>query len=633
MIMDPYQALEVLGLSWETENHVEDVEAAYEARLAEWSQTRAEAATDQESSDTEAAIARVEEARHVLISLAWTDADGVMESESTSPRAEAPIPDSLTHSMLADLPSAGESMLPPVPATLPESYVGLSESMLRDLPTGGESLMPDGLPPVPGSGGGLEIGSLLAQRYLIQGVLGSGGMGVVYAALDQLREQDVAIKVLRPNTLGHPQARQRFLNEAKVALSLSHPHIVKVYDIHEVDGLIFITMERLKGKSLREEIADCHSAGVQLPVGPIQRLVGEISDALQYAHQFTVHRDVKPENIWVREDGSAVLMDFGLARWNAPVNLTMSNAAMGTPLYMAPEQHGGARDVDGRADQYALALVAYELLCGQVPQGRFPSPQEVRKDIPDSYGEALMRALSADPAARFTSMDKFKEALNRKPGLLASPVFWIASPLGLLLAAGGLAYYFLMVVPDQKAAARLNEKKPQVESWGGVRESPSEGGAVSPVVKAEFGGLRVTTNPPGAEILIAGETARESPADFPKLAPGTYKVQVIKDRYQPQQMDLEVKSGEFLPYTFKLELLPQFGGVEDPAEYYKKILRKAEDARLTESSGMIKEASVQWDEVIDCLAYLQEKHPEWQKTLIADRMAEFERTRAKLGSF
>src|SRR5262249_16354169 len=194
--------------------------------------------------------------------------------------------------------------------------------------------------------------------------LGSGGMGAVFAAWDRVRQEEIAVKVLLPHLLADPKARERFLNEARIASNLAHPQIVRVYDVHQAGGLTFLTMERVNGPSLREEIAQRSQTAQRFSVAEARGIAEQLCAALQYAHRFTVHRDVKPENTWLGEEGSVKLMDFGIARLLRPSQLTSTGLALGTAYYMAPEQVRG-QEVDHRADQFALGVGLYALVTGR----------------------------------------------------------------------------------------------------------------------------------------------------------------------------------------------------------------------------------------------------------------------------
>lgn len=189
-----------------------------------------------------------------------------------------------------------------------------------------------------------------------------GGMAIVYLAIQECFDREVAIKVLSPSPHSAEEFGERFVREAKIVAQLSHPHIVGVHDVGEVDGHYYIAMDYFPGKDLKDLI----STGV--PVIKALGIVREIASALDYAHhKGFIHRDVKPQNVFFRENGSAVLGDFGIAV-QADLNsqITQSGKVIGTPVYMSPEQARG-EDIDGRADLYALGVMFYEMLIGEVP--------------------------------------------------------------------------------------------------------------------------------------------------------------------------------------------------------------------------------------------------------------------------
>ena len=199
--------------------------------------------------------------------------------------------------------------------------------------------------------------------YKIEDELGRGGMATVYRALQESVERLVALKVMSPMLLVDTQFSDRFIREAKIAANLYHPHIVAVHDVGVHEGQPYIAMEFLQSGDLASRI---ESGKLDLPA--MLRIVREIAGALHYAHRKGfVHRDVKPENILFREDGSAVLTDFGIARAvNSATQMTRTGAVIGTPQYMSPEQARG-RELDGRSDIYGLGIVLYEMLIGKAP--------------------------------------------------------------------------------------------------------------------------------------------------------------------------------------------------------------------------------------------------------------------------
>lgn len=198
--------------------------------------------------------------------------------------------------------------------------------------------------------------------YHIVRQLGRGGMSTVYLAIQQSVDREVALKVMSPALLVDPDFGTRFLREARIAARLHHRHVVGIHDVGHAGDLHYIAMEYVPGGPL-----PCGD-GKPLPPAQALRIAREIAGALAYAHdRGIVHRDVKPDNILLREDGSAVLTDFGIAHaQEAALRMTRTGAIVGTPHYMSPEQARG-RGVDGRSDLYSLGVVLYEMLLGQVP--------------------------------------------------------------------------------------------------------------------------------------------------------------------------------------------------------------------------------------------------------------------------
>ena len=225
--------------------------------------------------------------------------------------------------------------------------------------------------------------------------------------------EEIAVKVLLPHLLADPKALERFLNEAKIASNLSHADIVRVYDLQQAPALTFLTMELLKGHNLREEIAQRTRTARRFTVAEVGAMAAQLCAALQFAHRVTVHRDVKPENIWLCEDGTLKLMDFGIARLLRPSQFTSTGLALGTAYYMAPEQLRG-QEVDHRADQFSLAVVLYELLTGEIPQGVIKSPQQLRRNLPPRMSQAIMKALEARPDSRHADMAALARALEAR---------------------------------------------------------------------------------------------------------------------------------------------------------------------------------------------------------------------------
>jgi len=311
----------------------------------------------------------------------------------------------------------------------------LSDTKMHDLPGTGQSEVSSGAI-------NLEADVVLAGRYTVQEQIGEGGMGAVYRAHDANTGKDIALKILLPALLKNQRALDRFLDEARISQQLSHPNIVNVFDVQQDQSFTFLTMELLEGQDLRQVMENRKLARQPLAVDEVQEIITAVSTALTYAHKYTVHRDIKPENIWLSEQGDYKIMDFGIARVQSTSQRTQTGAAMGTAYYMAPEQLKGQADIDGRADQYALAVLAYELLSGEVPAGMIEPIQQHRKDIPKAMASAIHQALSPRPENRFATIDAFNQAVLIKGSSLSTlPFKTIGIAAGVLLAVlliGGL---------------------------------------------------------------------------------------------------------------------------------------------------------------------------------------------------
>jgi serine/threonine-protein kinase len=269
-----------------------------------------------------------------------------------------------------------------------------------------------------------RLRSALADRYRLGREIGRGGMATVYLAEDLKHNRPVAIKVLRPE-LTSMLGAERFLREIQIEARLQHINILPVHDSGESDGFLYYVMPYVKGESLRQRI----EREKQLPLEDALRITHEIGEALSYAHnQGVVHRDVKPENILL-SDGHAVLADFGIARAIGAAGgkrITEAGQAIGTPMYMSPEQASGEEELDGRSDLYSLACVLYEMLAGVPPfTGRTrqavlarhvlepPPPLHIqRSSVPPSVSQAIEKALAKAPADRFSSAHDFCTTLE-----------------------------------------------------------------------------------------------------------------------------------------------------------------------------------------------------------------------------
>ena len=260
-------------------------------------------------------------------------------------------------------------------------------------------------------------------------------MGIVYRARDRRLKRIVAIKLLPPELAFRSEIRSRFLREAETAAQLNHPHIVPIYSVDERDGLVYFVMSCVDGTTLAKEM---HDRG-PLPAEETRRILREVGEALSYANsRGVIHRDIKPDNILLdKESGRAMVTDFGIARAileSGDSRLTATGVAIGTPAYMSPEQAAGDREMDGRSDLYALGVVAYQMLAGELPFRANSTPamlmkhiserpipiQQRRADLPNDLATIVMRLLEKEPADRFTDAAEMVRALRGDMSVLAA---------------------------------------------------------------------------------------------------------------------------------------------------------------------------------------------------------------------
>jgi len=256
------------------------------------------------------------------------------------------------------------------------------------------------------------VGRTLGQYQIVE-ELGRGGMAVVYKSFQPALNRYVAIKVLPPQFAFDEQFVQRFLREARGAAALHHPNIVTIHDINQQEGLYFIVMEYIQGETLDQLLA----RSGPLPLERISRVVSQVADALENAHQQgLIHRDIKPSNIMVdeRRNDHVTLMDFGLVRAAEGTGLTRTGTIVGTPEYMSPEQ-GQGEQVDSRTDIYSLGVVIFKMLTGQVPFSRStphavliahmtqdpPSITGISPSLPRAMEAVVRKAMAKDREARY----------------------------------------------------------------------------------------------------------------------------------------------------------------------------------------------------------------------------------------
>ncbi len=296
-------------------------------------------------------------------------------------------------------------------------------------PKSGESSMSSAptiasVPPPPHAA--LEPGYRVAQRFVIERKLGEGGMGAVWLARDEKLGEHVALKVIRDALLSDPTVVERFKREVTAARRVHHPNVVRLHDLGDETGMLFLSMEYVEGESLAERI---RRRGA-LPLEEVRAIATQLCDALEAAHGAgVIHRDLKPANVLLSNGDHVKVIDFGVAKLPQLEGMTATNLILGTPEYMAPEQIRG-KNVDHRTDLYALGMILHEALVGRTPfealeraspiaigfaacNNMVPPLRTSRPDLPDAWDLFVHRALAKEPGERFANAAEMRTSLPR----------------------------------------------------------------------------------------------------------------------------------------------------------------------------------------------------------------------------
>ncbi len=262
----------------------------------------------------------------------------------------------------------------------------------------------------------LTTGSTFAGRYQIIEELGKGGMGKVYKALDTDLKEKVAIKLIKPEVAADEKTIERFRNELKFARKIRHKNVCQMYDLNKEEGTHYITMEYVHGEDLKRLIRKIG----QMSAGQVISIAVQVCEGMAEAHRLgVVHRDLKPQNIMVDEEGNVRIMDFGIARSVTGKDITGAGVMIGTPEYMSPEQVEG-KESDQRSDIYSFGVILYEMVTGRVPfEGDTPftvgvkhkserpkDPKELNAQIPENLNNIIMRCLEKDKEKRYQNVRK-----------------------------------------------------------------------------------------------------------------------------------------------------------------------------------------------------------------------------------
>ena len=284
----------------------------------------------------------------------------------------------------------------------------------------------------------LKIGSLVENRYRVTARIGHGGMAEVYEGNDIIGKKTVAIKLIRKDVMENPVNLIRFKNEATIAASLNHPNIVKVYKHGTVDGVPYIANEFIKGQNLKQ-VLDFRTC---VPIEEAVDYMIQLASALDYAHQHgIVHRDVKPDNLYVMGDGTIKLGDFGIAQTDASSQLTSKDSEIvGSVHYLAPEITSG-RPATGQSDIYSAGVTFFELITGHVPyiknsaidiavahvKEKFPSPKKYLPNCPKEIERIIFKCVKKNPSERYKTAKELHDdlvALKGEKGLKEKKSFF-----------------------------------------------------------------------------------------------------------------------------------------------------------------------------------------------------------------
>jgi eukaryotic-like serine/threonine-protein kinase len=266
------------------------------------------------------------------------------------------------------------------------------------------------------------LGRRISDRYKLLELIGEGGMALVYKAEDLILDRIVAVKILRSEFSTNDEFIKRFHREAEAATSLNHPNIVSIFDVGEDNGIYFIVMEYIEGKTLKDKIREL---GV-IPVPRAIRIMEQIASAIAHAHEsHIVHRDIKPHNILIDPMGNAKVTDFGIAIAATSATITHTNSILGSVHYFSPEQARGSV-VNAKSDIYSMGIVLYEMVTGSLPfsgdspvsvalkhlQEKLPHPKLINGSIPQSVENIILRALAKDPKKRYENAKEFANDLH-----------------------------------------------------------------------------------------------------------------------------------------------------------------------------------------------------------------------------
>ena len=416
--------------------------------------------------------------------------------------------------------------------------------------------------------GELLEGSLFGDRYLIREELGRGGMGCVYRALDTKVDEEVALKFINPEIASDAKIIERFRTELKVTRKITHRHVGRMYDMGTDGNSLFITMEYIPGEDLE---AMTRRLG-KLPLEKAFVIAQQVASGLAEVHRLgVIHRDLKPKNIMIDRSGEAKILDFGLARTPHGVKLTEVGHVVGTPSFMSPEQING-ETVDQRSDVFALGVIMFYILTGQLPfeadstltlalkqkTCRPPNPHALNPRIPEGLGRIILKCLEIDPANRYQSSQDLLADLDKAavrfdtydvhvPGRAQRRTVAAAAVLVTVALAGlGVKALFEKRAPAPVPSETVAQAPAPVE--------PEAGPDAAPAAKS----VSVTFNTvPGRATVFVDEVEMGLSNDTFMLSPGRHAVRIRKAGYQDVIASLVAEAGSSGPLSREYRLVPE----------------------------------------------------------------------------
>lgn len=278
------------------------------------------------------------------------------------------------------------------------------------------------------------IGKSLSKRYVLEEMLGQGGMSAVYKSTDPNLKRVVAIKIIHPHLSNDPNFVKRFEEEAEAVAQLRNPGIIQVYDFNRDEDTYYMVLEFVPGETIQEHLKRLNESGRKLSTTSAIEYIAEVCDALDYAHQRgMIHRDIKPANLMLNIMNQVILMDFGIAKIVGGQRHTATGAVVGTAMYMSPEQIKGTH-ADRRSDIYSLGVTLFEMVSGRPPfeaesamtlmmmhiNDPVPNPKDLNPDVPDDLIAVINKALAKDPNARYQTAAQMAAALRNVLGRIKS---------------------------------------------------------------------------------------------------------------------------------------------------------------------------------------------------------------------